>query len=419
MDINNSLQKLVEDLTADILNKVQTQVEQAITSAVSQRIHELDIQSQVSASITSGIDLAIKKHQPNLSDIQEKINRASDAIITTIVKDSEQRINSLSTLKLQELDFNQLTEHSIRKLVNDKINSFDFPNRSIPVTSINFSNSVISGDYISGGIIKNFGSTGIDDKATGCQITILDNTTVIENNLVTMDLTVKGTTTVDGDLIVNGDVPTSSKFFINLVEHAKTHVKHDLNENFFKQYRDQVFEKIKSDGVELSKISLNGKEVIINNKLGSTIVESNLQKVGVLKELQVNGETLLNSTAYITNKRVGINTLEPSSVLSVWDEEVEIAVGKRKLNTAFIGTPRNQNLVITSNGKDNLVANPDGSVSVETINIGRMNFGSSPVAPNYESPKGTVVFNENPTLGGPLGWVSLGGARWANFGIID
>jgi len=29
------------------------------------------------------------------------------------------------------------------------------------------------------------------------------------------------------------------------------------------------------------------------------------------------------------------------------------------------------------------------------------------------------VFNSNPSLGGPLGWVSLGDARWANFGIID
>jgi len=29
------------------------------------------------------------------------------------------------------------------------------------------------------------------------------------------------------------------------------------------------------------------------------------------------------------------------------------------------------------------------------------------------------VFNANPTLGGPLGWVSLGDARWANFGLVD
>ena len=44
---------------------------------------------------------------------------------------------------------------------------------------------------------------------------------------------------------------------------------------------------------------------------------------------------------------------------------------------------------------------------------------SSETPPTDDQPMGTIVFNSNPSLGGPLGWVSLGGARWANFGIID
>jgi hypothetical protein len=122
---------------------------------------------------------------------------------------------------------------------------------------------------------------------------------------------------------------------------------------------------------------------------------------------------------YITDKRLGINTLEPGAVLSVWDEEVEIQISKRKKDTAQIGSIRNHAVVLSSNNKENLVLNTDGSVTAQSITIGNMNFTSAASAPNYEAVKGTVVFNENPSIGGPLGWVSLGGARWANFGIID
>ena len=53
------------------------------------------------------------------------------------------------------------------------------------------------------------------------------------------------------------------------------------------------------------------------------------------------------------------------------------------------------------------------------IAIGDISIGSSDTPPNNNQPKGTILFNSNPSLGGPMGWVSLGDARWANFGIID
>lgn len=419
MDINNSLTQLVDEITKEILTKVQGQVDQAILATVSQRIKELDLQAQVNTALESNINLAIEKYKPDLSAINQKINSSAGVIINTVVSESSEQIRSLSSLKLQELDYNKLATETLRSLLQDKLSSFEFPERSIPSSSIKFEDGSMTGNAISGGIIKNFGSTGIDDKATACQVTILDTTTVVENNLLTKDLTVKGSTTVEGDLIVKGEVPVNSKFFLDLVEHAKTHVRTDLNGDFFKQYRDIVFDKIKSEGIELSRITLNGKEIVAENKLGSHISESNLQKVGVLKELQVNGEALLNNTLYVSGKRVGINTLEPSSALSVWDEEVEVSISKRKLNAGQIGTPRSQEFIISSNNKDNIVVKPDGSVLIQVLRIGNLQFGSSATAPNFDAEKGTILFNENPNLGGPLGWVSLGGARWANFGIID
>ena len=37
----------------------------------------------------------------------------------------------------------------------------------------------------------------------------------------------------------------------------------------------------------------------------------------------------------------------------------------------------------------------------------------------YNAITGTIVWNENPAQGGPVGWICLGGTRWAKFGIIE
>jgi hypothetical protein len=103
----------------------------------------------------------------------------------------------------------------------------------------------------------------------------------------------------------------------------------------------------------------------------------------------------------------------------LWDEEIDINIGKKQQGVAFIGSSRDQLIVLGTNSKTNAILNTDGSVTMSKLNLGNMNMSSADTPPNYDAPKATVVFNANPSLGGPLGWVSLGGARWANFGIIE
>ena len=62
---------------------------------------------------------------------------------------------------------------------------------------------------------------------------------------------------------------------------------------------------------------------------------------------------------------------------------------------------------------------PDGATTVNQLNIGTTNISVSGSPPTSDQPKGSIVFNTNPSLGGPMGWVSLGNASWANFGVID
>ena len=100
---------------------------------------------------------------------------------------------------------------------------------------------------------------------------------------------------------------------------------------------------------------MDGEAAITSNKIGIRITESNLQKLGVVRELQTSGETFLSESLYVSNKRVGVNTIDPGHALSVWDQEVEIVTGKRSQDVGMIGTVRNQDLLITSNNKNNLI----------------------------------------------------------------
>jgi len=111
--------------------------------------------------------------------------------------------------------------------------------------------------------------------------------------------------------------------------------------------------------------------------------------------------------------------MDPNTALSVWDEEIEIGIGKQSQGIARIGTARDHTLIIGTNKQDNITLTPDGETTIPKLRIGNMLFSSSSTPPQYNSPRATVVFNEQPSLGGPLGWISLGDARWANFGIID
>jgi hypothetical protein len=314
-------------------------------------------------------------------------------------------------------DQTQLTEEVkqyIEELVTSKLLKRDkYPTASIPAVAVRQREIVITGEQIQGGIIANFSSTGIDDRASDCVLTLMDDTTVVENNLITKDLTVKG------QFIVEGPVPEDSIFYQQLSKTVTSNVQASLEADMFKSFTEKVTSTIKEDGIDLKKITIDGKVAIEGKMLGFDITESFLQKVGALRELQVDGESVLANTVYVTKKRVGINTKEPSAALSVWDEEVEVTVSKSKEGVAKIGTPRAQAVVLSSNGKQNVTLNTDGTTEIADLRIGSIKLSAANQPPTYTSTKGHIVFNTNPTLGGPMGWVCLGAANWANFGILD
>jgi len=352
-------------------------------------------------------------------DIEKQVDQIVQQVIADITGKIQQQVLSEISEQIanitSKMDYQNLFRTAI--VASIKNNTFIFPDRSIPASAID--DLTINGDQVRGGIIKQFGSTGIDDQATECQVTVMDDVTVVENNLLTKDLTVKGTATIEGDLNVTGTVPESSGLFQNIVRTVTNNVRTSLDSVVFQHYAALVVDTINRDGLDLNKITLNGDPVIDKGSLSNNITYSNLQRVGTLQELQVQGESLLSQTLYTSSKRVGINTFEPAQALSIWDQEIEIGFGKHGTNTAIISTPRNHTLIIGTNARNNITLTPDGGVTVQELTLGGMNITTSERPPSTNQPRGTLVFNNNPTMGGPLGWISLGDAKWANFGFVD
>jgi hypothetical protein len=421
MDIDQQVKQIVDKLITEITGKVQVQVMQTIDQQVREVIEQIDYNKIIGDRLVQRIDERLSSLNIDSESIQQQLQNRIDKMsvdIGNVIKNrSFESVQSTVNQKIGEVDFNALFNSALASAV--KTDQLEFPDSSISGRAIDTRDLKISGNNVTSGIITDFGSTGIDDKATACQLSIFDETTVIENNLLTKDLTVKGTATIEGDLVVTGTVPENSAMFLVLVDKVSTRVRTGLNEDLFDGYAALVSKRILENGLDLNRITLNGEEIVNGGNLSNKITFSNLQRVGTLHELRVSGESLLSQTLYTTNKRIGINTMEPAQALSIWDQEVEIGFGKRTTDTAVIDVPRRQSLLISVNNKNNIKLTPDGGTVVNSLQIGGTVIGSGNTPPNYDASQGTVIFNSNPQLGGPLGWVSLGGARWANFGFVD
>ena len=419
---------IIKDVQSKIAIQVQADVAAELLKIdIPQLVRELAVKSSESFSKSLQSQIAVEvKNKSAKCDISQTIKQtAAEQTVIAVDKLKEQISKQASAdiaYKLAQIDIKQQVRDYVTQTLAGLIKECNFPTGSIPESAVNLENFTISGDKIVGGIIKRFESTGIQDDATSCQVTILDEATVIENKLIVQDAEIKGNLVIDGDLILRGEIPTDSPFYKDLVEHSAGLLKLSMDGQFFLQYADKVFDRIKADGIDLSKLTIGGNEILKGNKLGYFITDTNIQKLGELRSLTVNGETNLTNTVFVRNKRVGINTEEPSGVLSIWDEECEVIWRKLRQNESCFGSIRNQRVILSSFDKTNLILEIDGSVTIDKLNIGAagiVQVSSSATIPKHDAKKGTILFNENPEVGQPVGWVSLGGAKWYGFGIIS
>ena len=422
MDINASLQPIIASMVNDLKASMQKELREQVSAEVVKTLATTELTSIITGLITDQIRARVDKFDfPKTSEIelQKILQQVTNHVNKSLTDQTTAQITNYIGQKLAQIDLREAIQSVIRTSLGDTLTAGSFPEASIPHTSIDFKGFKTSGNNIIGGIISNFGSTGIEDRASRVQMTLLDHAVAFEGPVWGPELKIKGNVTVDGTLIVNGDVATDTPVFLKLVDQTSDAVRANLNTELFAGFSATLFDKIRDEGIDLDKVTQKGKEVVSGNRLGYHIVDTNIQRLGVVNDLQTSGENLFVNTLYVTQRRVGINTIEPTWALTVWDEEVEIAVSKKSQDTAWINTPRNQTLILGSNNRQNLVLNPDGSVDIDNLRVGNVPMSSATAIPNYNAITGTLVWNESPGPGGAVGWVCLGGTRWAKFGIIE
>ena len=260
-------------------------------------------------------------------------------------------------------------------------------------------------------ILNEFSSTGISDQATACQLTIMDDTTVVENCLTAHSMDVVGSITVQ-NLIVKGAINTDNQSWVDLANHISQKTLDQVTTEWTTQLVKQVAQEIKDNGISFEQVQVGGEKLVDGSRLSNAITESNIQSLGTLRQLAVNGEAHINNTVSIVNKRLGINTELPEMALSIWDEEVSVVIGKNKAKQAYIGTNRDQGLVIGVNRLPQIEIDATGLTAIKKLQVGLHKISHDTKVPGWSGTRGDIVFNSNPGPDRVFAWVCLGTFKW-------
>ena len=385
-NILSTLENMVQD--SNWLAKIEKMINQTATQKTIDRLTSIDINKIVSDQVNSTFSSETIQTQ-----VTDGVQKDIELAIFTITQDPkwlnriEDKINQAVTYqtitKISSMDINTI----IRDRVDENIDRFQEKLR------------------------EDFASTGIKDQSTKNQMTIMDDHTVFENNLTAQDLTIANSAQIQ-NLVVTGSINTDN--------HAWTGLSADIAEKTFSRVTkawqsdlvQQVAEYIKINGIEFDQVTIGGTLLVDGNRLAETIKETSIQTTGVLRTLQVAGETHLNETFSVVRKRVGVNTEEPEMALSVWDEEVSVNIGKNKLNQAYIGTGRAQGIAIGTNRVAHVEITADGLTQIKKLQVGVHKISHATEVPGWSGTKGDMVFNANPGSNRVFAWVCLGAFKW-------
>jgi len=269
-----------------------------------------------------------------------------------------------------------------------------------------------------GTLLENFSSPGITDQATATQLVVQDEAVVVNTALAAVDLVIERDAEISGslrvkDIAVTGDINTDNRAWQRLADTVCDRVYVKLDQTWRDQLVQQILDLSRAQGIDFKNITIDGVEMLAKDRIGDSVRFSSLETVGALKDLRVVGEAKFTDTLTVTSRRVGINTEDPEMALAVWDEEVNVLVGKHAKNGAYVGTGRKQRLNIGVDRKTYLDIDEEGTVTLKNnLRIDRFRLGFTDSAPGFSGTRGDFLLNSDPRDGQPFAWVCLGAFRW-------
>jgi len=387
-------------INLDLEKQIAIQIEKTIKEYLDGEQLRKHIQEQVDAAIGSVIERIAGKIYVDI--VNE--NQIADHIESIVKLEASQTIQGISLEKVRneiaKVSVKDLISKQVNKEITVKIEKCDFPDASIPVTSLKWEKGCLNGSYISDGLISNFSSTGIDDKATNVQLTILDNHVVVENDFTAYNLTAAETINTK-DLSLTGTL----EFGTEIIDHGA-----------LTQFVQTHFEIKIEEALEAYKpLFKDGATVINENRILPNVVESNLKKLGNLQELTVLGDANLSGTVYINaNGKVGINTDSPRGSLSVYDQDAEVSFVRSGRRTMFIGSTTPTGIEFGTNSKAQMTFHENLIDINSAINLMGLKFSVSSTIPEHSGTLNELVFVSTANAGQPLLYICKGGNRWSS-----
>ena len=356
-----------------------------IKNLIDEALERIDISEQVTKTVKERMEVGAFQQYIN-DTIKQHVNNISiaDSAIARLEQKGQQVLQQ-NMPRIIDICQNRI-DTVMTDIIDQKLKDVQFPDKSIDPRLIDVSRLEIKTANIT-----DFGNTaGIEDLADNVQLTVMNDSVVVENSIVTKD--VKADTIIT-DTLVARDLAMDQPWVSVLKNDFLASVPKP------KEPKDWSF-----------KVAEMEARIKVNEERG-----------GQLKQLEVSGEALLSDVLYTTpgNNRVGINTLDPSDALTVWDQEVEVVIGKHKVQEGYIGTRRRQNLNIGSNNKIGIKIDSNGKVLIDQLELQGRIISSGNSVPNHPSKSGDIVLNTKPEVGSYVGWVCLDGIKWAGFGKID
>jgi|TARA_R110002126_G_scaffold241604_1_gene384972 hypothetical protein len=373
------------------MDKIQQAVNEQVNDLLKERVSQAVEESDISGSVTQYLQRRLDN--PNFkSFVGDQILTSvsglnvNGEVINLIEKQVQTTINT-QIPAIQKL-VRERVDSILLQTIEQLVRSFSFPESSIPAKSINWENYSIDSQLISNLPKPN---PGIEDISDRVNLTVMNDAVVVETNLVSKHIEAENIT------VTNLHLKNTHQPWIGAI--AK-HVEQNVRQHDY--------------SVDINKIAVKFDEQV--NKIRGDIKRSTQ-----LKELDVSGESYLSGVLYTTpgNKRVGINTMEPSDALTVWDQEAEVVIGKHASQEGYIGTRRRQAVNIGSNNNVGIRITPVGEVEINKLNLCGRTISTSAGVPGDAAKQGDIRLNTKPQNGEPIGWVCIDGNRWSSFGIIE
>jgi hypothetical protein len=329
----------------------------------------------------------------------------------------------------------------------------------------------LSGNKINGGMITNFKSVGIVDEAKHVALTVHnDGITVKAMNVqdINNDLRVNGHLTVKGEIHAsklhvdeisadvrnerstplefkaeNGNISGKGLIWTGAVDYTKQFVFRDTPNRIWSSEdididRDRVY--------RIEKLP-----VLTLTALGNSVTQSNLQKVGTLQGLSVEGRVNIDNFVFwdSDSQRLGIGTDSPNGLVSLKNIDHEFVIDNTEDKKFKIGTWTTSALQIITDDTTRIEISANGNISLNNkvtvesgLGVGVKNFTDDvsittangirfqnkkfevgagiPVGGNYV--KGDIIWNETPAPTGYIGWVCVRTGtpgEWKPFGQIQ